>query len=123
MSETTATGKRVTIVPADPQYTQKDIRKQRLRVAIVTTDAQHHQRQMYGCCSCTECHHMLILSTKAFQVFLESIDVGTQRHDPVGVKSFLDVFHFLTAHVSERLSDFTFTFHFPALDASMKLEI
>lgn len=43
MSETTATSKRVTIVPADPQYTQKDIRKQRLRVAPycrVSTDSE-----------------------------------------------------------------------------------
>lgn len=42
MSIADTTGKRVTIIPADPKYMQKDIRKQRLRVAPycrVSTDS------------------------------------------------------------------------------------
>ena len=43
MSLHTAAAKKVTIIPADPQYTQKDIRKQHLRVAPycrVSTDKE-----------------------------------------------------------------------------------
>ena len=43
MSVHTATAKKVTVIPADPQYTQKDIRKQHLRVAPycrVSTDKE-----------------------------------------------------------------------------------
>ena len=43
MSIHTAAAKKVTIIPADPQYTQKDIRKQHLRVAPycrVSTDKE-----------------------------------------------------------------------------------
>lgn len=42
MNTAAATAKRVTVIPADPQYTQKDIRKQHLRVAPycrVSTDS------------------------------------------------------------------------------------
>ena len=42
MNVYTAAAKKVTVIPADPQYTQRDIRKQHLRVAPycrVSTDS------------------------------------------------------------------------------------
>ena len=34
------------------------------------------------------------------QLIFESIDIGAQRHHPIGIKRFLNVLHLIAAHMS-----------------------
>ena len=45
--------------------------------------------------------HPLVVTAKAFKIFLKGVHIRSKGHDPVGVKRLLDVFHFLAAHVSQ----------------------
>ena len=68
---------------------------------VVTTNAQLDKRQMNSRRSRAECDNTFSLAAQLLKVFFKSINVRSQRNYPVGVKSLLDIFHFLAAHVSQ----------------------
>ena len=74
---------------------------------VALSYAEEHEREMYGGCACRKgcdflsCRLRVAVDEEFFQILLEAVDIGPQRHDPAFGESFVDKALFGAAHVGE----------------------
>jgi hypothetical protein len=68
---------------------------------VARLHAKVNERQMHGSSARTKGHHFPFAAHEGLEVVFEGVYIGTEGHNPIRVERFLDIFHFVAAHVGK----------------------